>query len=215
MNAAEKHQLPSWLRRIGVLACSVVFFAACKPSAKIDAGPQTALGAVAASVTAELLAGKGAVVLLVNAEDQKPNTAIGKAVEAFREALKQTGVEVQAVEEFPALSAPLLSGMEPVPADKFVEAVKKHATADAIVSFVGAPRFNAQQIAELPNPRPKIIAAVTFNPPARAMFAAGVLHAAIIARSGGPSAAPSAGTQEQFDTNYQMIRADNVNLLPW
>lgn len=198
---------------LALVALGVGLLAACKPAAKPDAGPYSALGETAADITAELLPNKGSIVLLVSEGDQKPVTGTGRTVAAFQARLKTLGLPVKATEVFPAPDA-LLSGMEPVSAARFMEAIAKHATADAIVSFVGAPRLDAPQIAQLPNPRPKFVAAVTFNPPLRAMFDSGVLHAAIVARAAAQPVSPAASSREQFEASYQLIRAGNAGSPP-
>ena len=206
--------LANWMKWSALVGFAVLL-ASCKPSGKLDAGPQGALGQVAAEVSAELLQNRGQVVLLVGAGDQKTVTGTGVAVAAFQEHLKKTGVQVQAIEILPVEDGMLLSGMEPVSAAQFLEIYGKHPAADALVSFVGAPRFDAQQFAQLPNPRPKFIAAVTFSPPSRAMFASGLLHVAIVTRGDAPPAPSSASAREQFDACYQLIRAEDAGNLPW
>jgi len=183
---------------------------ACKPAGELDEGPHSALGQVTAEVTAEALQNHGKVVVLISSEDEKPVTGTGKAAAVFQERLKGMGLQVEAVEVLPSMGAVMVSGMEPVSAAQFLALYGKHPSADAIVSFVGAPRFSAEQIAQLPQPRPKFIAAVTFNPPARDMYTAGVLYATILARPTGPGQTLAADTPTEFSANYQLIRAGEV-----
>jgi hypothetical protein len=195
----------------------LLMWSGCGRGGKVERGPYAALGEVAAKAISGLLEGKGKLVLLVSEADNNSATAVGVAVKAFNETLKQArGVQVAATEAIKPAMAVALSGAEPLTPERFVELVSKHAAADALVSFVGVPRLTPAQIGRLPQPRPKIVAVVTYNPPTKALFAQGVLQLAILAR---PAAAPSARTpvtsQEWFDANYQLVTAATAGSLPF
>ena len=183
--------------------------AGCGRTITIEHGPYTALGEVAAKATSRLLEDKGTVVLLVSEADNNAPTAIGVAVKAFGDTLKQVGnVQVAATEIIKPAVPVAVSGAEPLTPRKFAELLSKHATADALVSFIGVPRLTVEQIRQLPNPRPKVVAVVTFNPPTKAMFAQGVVHLAVLARPAVDAAGRTPQTvQEWFDMNYRIVTA--------
>jgi len=189
----------------------------CGRGGKVEGGPYVALGEVAAKATSGLLEGHGRIVLVVNETDHHTATALGQAVKVFNATLKKAGgVEVAATETLRASAGPAISGVEPLPPAKFLELVAKHASADALVSFVGVPRLTPEQIGQLPQPHPKIVAAVTFNPPARSLFEQGVLHLAIVPQAAGtPSDRTPASTQEWFDANYRLITPETSSTLPF
>jgi hypothetical protein len=189
----------------------------CGRGAKIERGPYTALGEVAAKATSNMLADKGKVVLLVSEADNNSATAVGLAVKTFKDVLRQTGgAQVAATETIKPTVAIALSGAEPLTPARFVELVSKHASADALVSFAGVPRLTLEQIGQLPQARPKVVAVVTYNPPTKAMFARGVLHLAILARpAADTSVRTPTTTQEWFDANYQLLTPATAGLMPF
>jgi hypothetical protein len=97
------------------------------------------------------------------------------------------------------------SGMELLPAAKLQDLLQKHATADCLVSFVGVPALTPEQIAQLPSPRPKVVAAVVFNPPSKAMFAGKVLYLAALPKSG--------ADQADADGQYQIVTPETADSL--
>jgi hypothetical protein len=94
--------------------------------------------------------------------------------------------------------------------------LNKHASADVLVSFAGVPRLTAEQVAQLPARRPKVVVAVTYNPPARAMFAQGVIHLALLPQPGAdPTVSTSRSTAELFNTYYRLVTPQTApSLLP-
>jgi hypothetical protein len=198
-------------------ALSVFLLASgCGPSGKVETGPYLALGEVAAKATSNVLGGRGNVVLLINESDDASSTALGQAIKVFKQTLEKSGVKVSVVEKLAdAKSGPIVSGVDPLQPQKFLELIARHSSADALVSFVGVPRLSLEQIAQLPAQRPKIIAAMTFNPPSRALFEQHVLVLAIVPQAAGTTGGqPPQTTQEWFDANYQMITPENASGLP-
>ena len=92
--------------------------------------------------------------------------------------------------------------------------MNKHASADILVSFAGVPRLTAEQVAQLPARRPKVVVAVTYNPPARAMFAQGVIHLAVLPQPGADSAtSTSRSAAEWFNTHYRLVTPQTASSL--
>lgn len=224
MNDAEPHTTESgsgkhfsranaaalWSVTAGVALLLVL--SGCGRGGKIEPGPYSALGEVAAKATSSLLEGKGKVVLIVREPDRNASTALGLAAKVFKDVLKQTGgVQVTATETIKLTVALTLSGAEPLTPEKFVELLSKHASADALISFAGVPRLTPEQIGQLPQARPKVVAVVAHNPPTKAMFARGVLHLAILPRRAlDASARTPTTTQEWFDANYLLLTPANA-----
>jgi hypothetical protein len=187
----------------------------CGRPGKVEVGPAAALGEVAASESANLLGNSGQIVILVSETDKDSSTALGIAFKAFTEALKNTGLKVVATETI-RLPELVLSGTDPVPADRFLELVSKHAAVDALISFVGVPRLSAAQITQLPPQRPKIVVAAVFNPPSKMLFAQGVVHLAILPRRATtPAEKPPRTAREWFEANYQVVTPETAGSLPF
>jgi len=229
MNGGERHPVEpnsgkrifrmgaaaSLLMAVGVVL--VLASAGCGRTAKIERGPYEALGEVAAKATSRLLGDKGKIVLLVSEADNNASTALGMAVQTFNDTLKHAGgVQVTATETIKPAAAIPVSGAEPLTPAKLAELLAKHVTADALVSFVGVPRLTPEQMRQLPQPQPKVVAVVTFNPPTKAMFAQGVLHLAVLAEPAVDAAKRTpATTQEWFDANYRLVTPATAGLLPF
>lgn len=195
-----------------ILAATVALLPGCVKSQKVDAGPYTALGEMAGQITADLFTEGGRLVLIINQADRDPSTAVGAAIQAFQQRVKaKPGIQLVATEtiEVPEV---MVSGSEPLSPAKLLELINKNATADVMVSFVGMPRLTAEHISQLPARRPKLVTAVSYNPPSRALFQQGILNAAIIARPG--AKATGATPQEIFDANYLVITVQNAEALP-
>ena len=176
----------------------------------LDSNRYTALGEVMAAKTAELCGGQGDIVLLVNDQDTA-DTAFGMTVAAFRRALNPA-IHITATEALKLL--PPMPGLEPFSPSAFLEVLRKHSHAGALVSFVGVPQLTAEQLAQLPSPRPKVVEAVAFNPPTRAMFAQQVVWLAAVAKPVNGADAKPQSTQEWFDACYQLITTETAGTLP-
>lgn len=178
----------------------------------VDSDRFSALGTVMAGKTAQLCDGKGKVVLVVSTNDKDQATPYGIAFDAFRKGLGNS-IQVTATE---AVQTPrvLMRGIEPLPADKFVELLQKYASADCLVSFVGVPILTPGQIAQLPSPRPRVVVVVTHNTPTRAMFAGKVINLAALPKPGADQATSGGSAQEHFDVQYQLVTPENAGVLP-
>lgn len=199
---------PCWL----LLLCLCLAGAGCGgDSGKIDSDRYTVLGKVMAEKTAQLCNGKGSVVLLVSENDANKDTPYGLACDAFRRALGNS-IVVSATEVVPTPKA-LGPGSEPLPAAKFSELLQKHATADYLVSFIRVPVLNREQIAQLPSPRPQVVAVIATPLLTRAMFTSKVLCLAAVPKPEAPDDVPAGSAQAIFDACYQLVTPETASLL--
>ena len=185
----------------------------CGKKNQAAADRYSALGAVLGAKTRELAGGHGSIVLAVSDSDNEPYATFSPTVAAFTKALGG-GVQVATVR---VPTAPVvLRGVDPLKPEQLVALLQQQAAADCLVLFTGVPALTPDEIAQLPSPRPKVVAAVVFNPPSRAMFDGKVLWLAALHKpmaEGGPS--PGASAQEQFDAAYMLATPENAgSLLP-
>ena len=98
---------------------------------------------------------------------------------------------------------------------RFVRLVNKNQSADAIVSFVGAPSLSSNEVAELKK-TPRFIAEARAADKLKPGFEQKVLHTAIVSRFQFPT--PVKGrprnSQEWFDQRWQVVTAANAKDLP-
>jgi len=170
----------------------------------IDLSRYAALGEVMAGKTADLCGGNGSIVLVVSESDNGKPTAYGQTIDAFRKALVDT-VHIAAIEsvKIPAASMP---GVEPFPAGQFADLLQKYSTANYLVSFVGVPFLTADQIAQLPSPRPQVVVVVVHNAPDKAMFTGKVVCLAAVPKVVSDDATAGAhSSQELFGAQYDLV----------
>jgi hypothetical protein len=98
---------------------------------------------------------------------------------------------------------------------RFVRIVNKNLTADAFVSFVGAPGLSKDELAELKK-QPVLIAEARSPDKLKRLFDEKILHAAVVSRFTFPT--PVKGQprtpQEWFDQRCQLVTAQNASILP-
>lgn len=194
-----------------ICLCLTVGSGCGKTKAKVDSNRFTALGEVMAEKTTQLGDGKGTLVLVVAERDDHQSTDYGLAADIFRKTLGK-GMQVVATEV--VKTPPVLTrGVEPLAAEKFSELLQKYSQTDCLISFVGVPRLTAAQIAQLPSPRPRVVAVITYNAPTKAMFANKLLSLAAVFKPGSQEAVLSGSAQEIFDAQYQLVAPDTVSLL--
>jgi hypothetical protein len=196
---------------LSVLAAGLLWVNGCGlGKGTVDENRFTALGKVMAEQTTQLCEGKASVVLVVSQNDHQQVTPAGLTFDAFGKALGKT-VQVNSTEivQTPQLLMPM---SDPLTVAEFSELLRKHSGSDYLVSFVGVPPMTPAQIAQLPSPRPRVVAVVTHNPPTKAMFAGRVVCLAALFQ-GGSSPAPSGGSaKEIFEASYRLVSSETTGL---
>ena len=98
---------------------------------------------------------------------------------------------------------------------RFVRTVKNNPKADAIVSFVGAPRLSDEDLAELTK-LPKFIAETRSPDHLPKLFEKQILQVAVASRFVFPAPGPQKPKtpQEWFDKRYQIVIADTAKTIP-
>lgn len=142
------------------------------------------IGATAAEEITKLLGTSGKIIIITLDTSRSPMPPIEEQVAGFRQALATRGqftvLTTEKLEPNPSLMDP---GQYGLPADWFDGCLKKHPEADAIVSFVGAPKFTAQDIARRRVDLPRIVAVWgmgVLGPNLRALFASDIVQAGIL-----------------------------------
>lgn len=85
-------------------------------------------------------------------------------------------------------------------------AAKYSGRAEIIISLIGSPELDEEQLRRLPTPMPKFIAETRGRDELVGMFAAGVIHAAIVPRFVFPAPVEEPRTpRDWFDTYWQVV----------
>jgi hypothetical protein len=134
------------------------------------------------------------------------------AIDAFCKALgNDITVSGTEIVKTPAARGP---GSELLPAAKFAELLQKYSSADYLVSFVGVPHLTPGQIAQLPSPRPRVVAVITqYPPPTRAMFEGQVLCLAAVPKLEVQNEPVKGSAREIFDAQYQLVTPETAGVL--
>ncbi len=182
------------------------------PGKVAGSGPYIDMASIEAEETANSLGDNKRVVVIAYA-----TTADHKVLRArnrtFIEALDKSGAEVIATEELGAKDGPQISevAMVGVPMTEFLRVADAYPNADAIVSLVGVPYADLNEIDELPDSFPALIVAGGVNDmgmPVSPLFDAGILHMVIIPRYAAYEGTDESTARELFDQSYQVVTAE-------
>jgi hypothetical protein len=106
-----------------------------------------------------------------------------------------------------------------VPPGDYVEILRRASESDVVVSFLGPPVLNPEQLARLGDPRPKVLALCAGSMPSqinlKQLFQMKLLHAAIISRKNAAlSSPPPANPAGWFDQLFLVVTPANLADLP-
>ena len=170
----------------------------------------TALGQIMGGKTTALCSHGGNIVLLVNKNDQAASAPYAQTIGAFRQSLGQS-IKIIATEDID-MPATLAPGMEPFSFNQLTGMLQKYANADYLVSFVGIPQLNPEQIAQLPSPRPQVIVVIARSRPTQVMLNKKVVSLVAVPKGLSDEAladlysARSSTAQELFDARYETVK---------
>jgi hypothetical protein len=129
---------------------------------------------------------------------------------SFRKAVRKAKATITTVH---ALQVDPLRPLE-VPAGDFFELMRTSPAGSVIVSFVGPPLLSEEQRNQLGQIRPKILAFCPGDVPTRTdlrkLFAARLLHAAVVSGKSTTQSAKPKNLRGVFDHYYRMVTAANV-----
>ncbi|MDD2710959.1 MAG: hypothetical protein PHV34_23525 [Verrucomicrobiae bacterium] len=222
MKVSEKNKPVVTVVSILLIIASLtsIYFTQCSGTGtpKLDLTPYQTMGEVTAQETSKMLENKGQIVLMTMDLQKQPNVVIDASLKSFQEAIKKTGVAVKAIEAYsPGTNDMEFMMMESLPPSFYIRTVEKHSDADALVSFLGAPRLTDEQLRALPQKLPKLVAIASFGPPfeIKKLFEERVLNLAIVPRMTPPDPNKKPSTpREKFDANFQVVTSADAGSLP-
>jgi hypothetical protein len=105
-----------------------------------------------------------------------------------------------------------------VPPGEFFDLLRQGRDNDVIVSFLGPPTLDADQLARLGPKRPRILAVCSGAMPVqvdlRGIFEQKLLALAVVSRPEAPAKAAANGTQSAFEQLFRVITPSNLSELP-
>ena len=172
-----------------------------------------AVGDVMAAETARVIGNTGKIVLVTIPASGDPE--LKTQLDAFKQALKKLGqIEIREY-ELDTKDQPKYGVGTGLSGRRFVRIVGKNTNADAIVSFVGAPKLAEEDLAQL-RKAPKFIAEARSPSHLPKLFEKKLIAVAVVYRFQFPSPVQgNPGTpREWFDKRFQVVTAQNANALP-
>src|SRR2546426_2270140 len=210
------------LKRVALAAGSILAIAASSlwiyfhhfAAPKINVPLHQAVGRVMAEETAKLVDNRGKIVVIAIETAKDPELKV--QLEEFEKTLKKfsriTVAETYMLETENRAKYGTGSGLS---ARRLIRIVNKNTTADALVSFVGAPELKDEEIGQL-QARPKFIAESRSVAKLENLFAKRLLQVAIVCRFQFPAPVEgNPGTLRQwFDKRFQIVTAETVGAIP-
>lgn len=197
---------------IGVAAWSIyrTQFNAPKYNVMLHEG----IGRALAEETARILDGKGEVVGITINPAGFPE--LKTQVRAFELALQQhPKITLEKLYQVDTENKPKYSFGSGLSGRRYVRVVNKNLSADAFVSFIGAPTMTTEEVAQLQK-RPKFIAEVRSPDKLKELFKQKVIHCAVVSRFQFPT--PIKGTPrtpaQWFEQRFQIVTASTAHELP-
>lgn len=201
-----------------VIVVSLVFIIRrCRSStaaSQIGLDVDTIVGETLADETARLLGNKGRIVLVALDTTQGEIPPAQRQLAGFHSALgKHPDLTVVATEVIgPDPVHVLADGEFGIPRDKFLELLDKHAGTDAIVSFVGAPKFTDRDVVQFSRGHTKIVAGYGLGYQGAGLemlLARAIVQVALVPN---PNPPPVTDTRkrtarEWFEMGYQVVTA--------
>ncbi len=181
---------------------------------KINVPLHQAVGRVMAEETAKLVNQQGKIVVVAMETGRDPELKV--QLEEFEKALKQfSGMTVARTYLLETENRPKYGAGSGLSARRFIRIVNKNTTADAIVSFIGAPDLKEDEIREL-QARPKFIVESRSADKLKSLFDRQLIQAAVVSRFQFPAPVEgNPGTLRQwFDKRFQIVTAETAASLP-
>ena len=171
------------------------------------------IGEVMAEQTARVLGPKGKVLLLIIPTGSAPE--LETQLQAFHRTLAKLGNYDLKEHEFDTRDQAKYGVGSGLSGRRFLRAIKNNSTADALVSFVGAPQLSDEELAQLTR-KPKFIAETRSVENLPKLFEKQIIQVAVVSRFVFPAPGPQKPRtpQELFDKRYQVIAADSVATIP-
>jgi hypothetical protein len=171
------------------------------------------IGEIMAEQTAKVVGNKGKLVVITIPTRDEPE--LQTQLNAFRRKLKLLGQFDLKDHQLDTKDQPKYSLGAGLSGRRFVRTVRNNPKADAIISFVGAPKLTDEDIAELQHP-PKFIAETKSPDHLPKLFEKNLIQIAVASRFVFPAPGPQTPRtpQDWFNKRYQIVAADSVRDVP-
>lgn len=177
---------------------------------KINVALHQGIGEALAAETIRQLDNRGAILVITMAEGDSEILAAQFA--AFRAQIEKSGVRIKDVEIIDSEKKDKYGPGMGLSASKLTREVKKNLKKEAIVSFVGVPKFDEEEFAALGDAVPALITFARDREKIEPLLKRGMLKSAIVPRFKFPAPGPESPSNpgEWFTNQYQIVRPAGV-----
>jgi hypothetical protein len=176
----------------------------------IDARPHQGLGEVIAAEALKLLEPGARLIVITRDQESFVLPAMSAQLESFLKAVTVAGKAPHAVRAIKVDPLRVVS----VPPGDFHEMLRQGKDNDVIVSFLGPPALNADQLLRLGTKRCRVVALCSGAMPARIdlkkAFELKLLHVAIVSRTDAPAQATAGSSRAAFDQFFKVVTEANL-----
>jgi hypothetical protein len=191
----------------GTILLSALLLCSCNSAQTDERTPFHALGEVGADQVASLLAGKGKIVVVAWDNKSFGSQSLDAQLDAFRDEAKKTGLNIVAT-EFMTPDSPAMLGLNTLSPQQYFDVIYRHSDVDGIVSFIGLPALQDDEIARLPGRLPKCaVIGVQREQKLKNLFEHNALQMAILLRANPSMSGSPKSTREWFDRYYQIVNS--------
>jgi len=180
----------------------------------IDRSLHEKVGEVLATEAIKLLEPGARLTVIARAKEPFRVPAAAAQLDAFLRAIEKSGKNVTTTRLLKVDPLRVAS----VPHGDFFDLMRRAGSNDVIVSFLGPPLINDEELGRLAGKRPRILAlcsgAMPLQVDLRKMFERQLLLAAVISRTNAPAQSTAGSAQAAFDQMFQVITPANVSELP-
>ena len=210
-----KKRVINWLAGAVIVAAVVwlyLFFNPRPPA--IDRSLHTRVGEVLAAEAIKLLEPGARLIVIGRAKEPFEVPAAAAQFDAFMRTIEKSGKNI---------STTRLLKVDPlrvtaVPPGEFFDLMRQAGSNDVIVSFLGPPLLNDDQLDRLAGKRPRILAlcsgAMPLQVDLRKMFERQLLLTAVVSRTNAPAQSTASSAEAAFDQMFQVVTPANVAELP-
>ncbi|MCI0747470.1 MAG: hypothetical protein L0Y58_18860 [Verrucomicrobia subdivision 3 bacterium] len=197
-----------------ILAAGVsVYFTTRKPANPLKTSIHQAIGEALAEETIKAVGQGGKIVLVTLEKGESPD--LDQQLDAFKDRIYDFAIKIERTDTISSDKSSKFGPGAGMSGKRFVRIMEKYQDTGAVVSFVGTPDGEDEELKDLKKIRdhlPKVVAFTRAPDDIDELFEDKLISAAIVPRFQFPAPGPEKPKtrQELFDRYYQVVRADTA-----
>lgn len=176
----------------------------------IDSRPHRGLGEAMASEALKLMEGDARLIVLSRDQESFDLPALEVQQRSFLKAIESAGKQAHTIRAMKVDPLRVVAA----PSGDFFDLLRQGKETDVIVSFLGPPVLNPEQLLRLGTKRSRVVALCSGTMPARVdlkrAFGQKLLHAAILSRPDAPAMAAPGDARAAFEQFFKVVTPANL-----